>query len=126
MNAGAVMGEKSALDAFVGRRQGNVRQVEPDDEVAAQAHDLLDRRAGISPLLQGIQELRHEASSGLDLRRHSGLPGLDQMPEEPDRMQPALLSGLPAGPTSDRATAFMAQETSEDADVERVETLPFE
>ena len=36
MNAGAVVGEKAALNALVGHRQGNVRQGEPDDDVTAQ------------------------------------------------------------------------------------------
>ena len=54
MNAGAVVGEKAALNALVGHRQGNVRQGEPDDEVTAQAPALPDHRTRISLLFRGL------------------------------------------------------------------------
>ena len=106
--------------------QGNVRQVEPDDEVAAQAPVQSDHRTRISPLFQGIPELRREMSTGLDLRGHLGPPGLKQVPEEPDCKPPALLHGPPGAPGPARAVAFMAHEEVKEADVELVETRPVE
>ncbi len=89
MNTGAVVGKKAIQDSLVGRRQGNVRQVEPDDEVAAQGPALYDHRACVSPLFQEIPELHREMSADLDLRRHLCPPGLEQVPEEPERKPPA-------------------------------------
>ena len=126
VNAGAVVGQKAIPDSLVRRRQGNVRQGKPDNEVTAKGLEPADRGTCISPLLQDVQELRHEASSGLDLRRRFRVPDLEQMPEEPDRKRPAPRTGCPADLVPTRAAAFMAHETVEKADVERVETLPAE
>ena len=126
MNTGAVMGKKATLNAFVGLCQGNVRQVEPDDEVVAQGPAPSDHRTRVSPLFQEFPELHREMSAGLDLRRNICPPGLEQMPEEPERKPPAPPTGLPAAPMSARAVAFMAHEVVKKADVEGVETRPVE
>lgn len=124
MNAGAVVGEKAAPDALVDRRHGNVRQVPPDDEVPAQIPGSVDCRGGISLLPQGFQELRREMSAGFDLRRRFRMPGLEQMPAEPDRKMPLASSGPPAGPVPARAMAFMTHEAVKKVDVEPVEAPP--
>ena len=121
MNTGAVMGKKAVPNAFVGFRQGNVRQVEPDDEVAAQGGGPLKRRTCISSFFQETPELRREVFADLDLRRHPGPPDLKQMPEEPDRKSSAIPTRSRARPGSARAVAFMPHETAHEADVECVE-----
>ena len=126
MNTGAVVGKKATLNAFIGFRQGNVRQVEPDDEVTAQGPALYDHRACVSLLFQGVPEPCREMSAGLDLRRHICPPGLEQVPEEPECKSPAVLPGLPAAPGPTWAVAFMAHEAVHEADVELVETRTVE
>lgn len=124
MNAGAIMGKNAAPDALVSFRRGNARQGEPENEVAARDPALPDRRSGASLLFQGFPELRRETTTGLDLRGRFGLPGLEQMPEEPERKLPALPSRHPAGPMPPRAAAFMTHEAVRAADVELVESQP--
>ena len=124
MNAGAVVGEKAAPNALVGCRQGNVRQVEPDEEVTAQVPARNDHRTRVSLHFQGLPELHGEMSSGLDLRRRLRVPGLEQMPEEADRKIPLILSRPLADPMPARAMAYMAHEAVNEADVERFEAQP--
>ena len=126
MNTGTVVGKKATPNAFVGLCQGNVRQVEPDDDVAAKGPAPLDHRACVFPLFQGIPELHREISAGLDLRRNICPPGLEQVPEEPERKSPAVLPGLPAVPMPSWTVAFMAHETVKKVDVELVETRTVE
>ena len=126
VNTGTVVGKKAIPDSLICRRQGNVRQVEPDDEVAAQGPAPNDQRTRVSLLFQGIPELHREISAGLDLRRNICPPGLEQVPEEPERKSPAVLPGLPAVPMPSWTVAFMAHETVKKVDVELVETRPVE
>ncbi len=126
MNTGTVEGKKATPNAFVGLCQGNVRQVEPDNDVAAQGLAPLDHRTRVFPLFQEIPELHREMSAGLGLRRNLCPPGLEQVPVEPECKSPAVLSGLPAAPGPTWAVAFMAHEAIHEADVELVETRTVE
>ena len=124
MNAGAVVGEKAAPNALVGCRQGNVRQVEPDEEVTAQVPARNEHRTRVSLHFQELPELHGEMSSGLDLRRHLRVPDLEQMPEEADRKISLIRSGPLADPMPARAMAYMAHEAVNQADVERFQAKP--
>ena len=117
MNTVSVVGKKETPNEFVLLYQGYVRQEEPDNEVATQVPAQSDHQTRVSQLFLEIPELHREISAGLVLRGHLGPPDLNQVPEEPDLMQPALPTGPPATPRPARAAAFMAHEAVREAEM---------